>query len=517
MNSTVQVSTPDLLARANALAGNGRWAEAEHLLTRLLALEPGHFGARLRLCDALLAQRRCRDARETALAIHAMAPDKPSILVALMMRLRLFNECEAIFACLDRLSPAGMNIDQLIGSATVLGLLGEEQRALDWLEAAPAEPPTLLLRGQLLGHLGRIAEAGQALDRCIADAPELARAHWLLANLRKATAETHHVDALREQLQLARDPLDRAQLAFALHKELDDLDDFQPAWKALAQANAIRRATVRYSTAESVRLTDALIAHGNPGFLAGQGEPAGATPIFIVGMHRSGTTLMERILGGHPDIAAAGELYDFPIQMRQATDHYCNFVLDETIVARAGDADFAAIGQQYLDFSRWRTADKPFFTDKLPSNFLHIGFIAKALPQARIIHMVRDPMDTCLSNLRELYSDACLYSYDQRELADYWLAYQRLMAHWHEVLPGRILDVRYEDLVDDGEAQTRAVLDFCGLPFAPGMLAIENNQAPVSTASSIQVRQPIHRASIGRWRRYESQLGTLHDRLGKSA
>src|SRR5690606_17488328 len=184
------------------------------------------------------------------------------------------------------------------------------------------------------------------------------------------------------------------------------------------------------------------------------------TPIFIVGMHRSGTTLLEQLLDASPQVRGAGELYDFTSAMRFAADHHCRGVIDTTIVERAQGVELAAVGRHYLESVAWRLGDEPFFVEKLPSNFLTIGFICRALPQARILHMVRAPMETCFSHLRELFSDANPHSYDQEELAEYFLLYRRLMTHWHAAFPGRILDVSYASLAMDPEKEMRRVADF---------------------------------------------------------
>ena len=199
--------------------------------------------------------------------------------------------------------------------------------------------------------------------------------------------------------------------------------------------------------------------------------------------------------------------------MREATDHHCRGVIDRELVRRSAGLDFAAIGRGYLDGVAWRSEGRRFVVDKLPSNFLNLGFILTALPQARVLHMVRDPMETCFSNLRELFSDANPYSYDQLELAEYYGQYRRLMAHWHARFPGRIHDVRYEDLVGDSEATMRAVAGYCGLEFEPGMLQPGEGGSAVATASAVQVRGGIRRRQVPKWQPYASQLAPMAERL----
>jgi hypothetical protein len=226
-------------------------------------------------------------------------------------------------------------------------------------------------------------------------------------------------------------------------------------------------------------------------------------------MHRSGTTLLEQLLDGHGDVKGVGELYDFTSQMRYATDHHCRGVIDATVVERAGSVDFEAVGRGYLEKMEWRLGGERHFTDKLPSNFLNVGFICRALPQAKILHMVRDPVETCFSNLRELFSDANPYSYDQIELADYYKQYRRLMAHWHQACPGRILDVDYAELTRDPETVMRRVAAFCGLEYEAGMLDIAARKRGVATASAVQVRQGIVARESPKWAPYETYLQPL--------
>jgi Sulfotransferase family len=237
------------------------------------------------------------------------------------------------------------------------------------------------------------------------------------------------------------------------------------------------------------------------------------TPIFIVGMHRSGTTLLERLLGNHSRVSEGGELYDFPAQLRRAIGAHFGGPSDISIVAKMPEIDFADVGRRYLAQVAWRAQGRPFLIDKLPSNFINLGFIRRALPQAKVIHMRRNAMDTCFSNLKELFSNACPYSYDQGELAGYYGLHHDLVAHWQQVLPDFVLDVSYEQLARAPDTEARRMLAFCGLGWEPGCIDVAGNQRAVNTASSAQVREPIHRRGIDAWRRYEPWLGSLHTQL----
>jgi hypothetical protein len=305
-----------------------------------------------------------------------------------------------------------------------------------------------------------------------------------------------------------------ALLYFALHKELDDLERHEEAWQALSSGAHCKRSTLSYEKSVTDRLFHALHAF-EPSAAAHAQADTGAlpTPIFIVGMHRSGTTLLEQLLAGHSEVKGIGELYDFTSAMRHATDHHCRGVIDETLVMRARDVDLGAAGRRYLEGVAWRVAGFRCFTDKLPSNFLNVGFIAHGLPQAKILHMVRDPMETCFSNLRELFSEANPYSYDLVELADYYHQYRRLMQHWHARFPGRILDVDYARLTTEPEAEVRRVAEFCGLEFTPAMLDMGSRDRGVVTASAVQVRAGIQTRERPKWAPYEPWLAGLRELL----
>jgi hypothetical protein len=274
-------------------------------------------------------------------------------------------------------------------------------------------------------------------------------------------------------------------------------------------------ARVQYDAAGESRLIDSLLALCTREFLRPvDAEAPGAQPLFVIGMPRSGTTVLDRILGNHSQILSAGELGDFARALRWAADHRCVGPLDPTILERAPRLDFAAVGRRYLEQTQWRAGGRERFVDKLPINWMQAGFIAKALPHARILHMVRDPMDTCFSNFRAFFGVGYGYSYDFAALAAHFRDYRRTIAHWHAVMPGRILDVDYARLVAEPEAVAREVLTFCGLDDEPGCTDLGRNTAPVATLSNQQVREPIHRRAQAEWRRYERQLEPLRAALG---
>jgi hypothetical protein len=274
-------------------------------------------------------------------------------------------------------------------------------------------------------------------------------------------------------------------------------------------------ARLEYDAAWEGRIIDGLQALSTPDFLSPSHAPQpGPQPIFIIGMPRSGTTVLDRILGNHSQVVSAGELGDFARALRWGVDHKSLHPVDETVLERAAQADFEQIGARYLAQTQWRAGGRSHFVDKLPINWMQAGFIRRALPGARILHMTRDPIETCFSNFRAFFGVGYAYSYNFDALAAHFRHYRRLSEHWHRAIPGRILDVPYARLVGDAENVTREVLEFCGLPYEAGCAELDRNTAPVATLSSQQVREPIHQRAIGEWQRYERQLEPLRAAIG---
>jgi len=500
-----------------AIARND-WPAAAAGLRALLARHPGHPGLLVQLSYVESFLGHYRAAHQSALAAAAAAPTGEQVASDVIARLRTFNESAALVDYVRRLGPPRqMPIPLLLAAAAQFAYLNDYDQAMPLLdvarEADPEYPPTLLARAHVLMFLGRFDEARRDLQACRARAPNHPQLYWLLAQLERPTPAANHVAAIRRLLaHPALQPKDAANLGYALHKQLDELGEVEGAWQALERACAVKRKLLKYDAADTRRLVDALIAMPTaPSEAIAADSPR--VPIFIVGMHRSGTTLLEQLLDGHSEVEGVGELYDFTSQMRDATDHHCKGPIDATIVARAGGLDYAAIGRGYLAGIEWRLGKARYFTDKLPSNFLNIGFICRALPQARILHMVRDPVETCFSNLRELFSEANPYSYDQLELADFHLEYQRLMRHWHAAWPGRILDVEYAQLTRDPETVLRQVARFCGFEFEPGMLDLASRSRGVATASAVQVREGVVARERPKWEPYAAHLQPLIRRL----
>lgn len=371
--------------------------------------------------------------------------------------------------------------------------------------------------GTCLLFFGRLAEAEEAYRATLSLEPRYWRAYASLAQLRKRNADDNDVEQFRQALASAGNDHDAAlYVNLALAKELEDLGQYEAAFQCYVDGKQVHKRLRGYESARDQALFDAIEAAFPAGEAAVPGHDA-EDPIFVVGMPRSGTTLVERILSSHSQVHSAGELQNFSVVLKRLAGTRTPAVVDAQTLGHVQGLDWERLGREYIASTRPGTSGKPRFVDKLPHNFLYVGHIARALPKARIICLRRDPMDTCLGNFRQLFamgSSVYDYSFDLMDIGRYYLMFERLMAHWQAVLPGRVLELRYEDLVGAQEESTRKLLAFCGLPWEDACLAFERNEAPVATASLVQVREPITTAYMGRWKRYGARMEPLARLLG---
>jgi len=411
--------------------------------------------------------------------------------------------------------------------AQCLGLADQHLDALHLLDLAlTRHDPTPALsyaRAMTLRHLGRSDEATAEFQRCLSIAPDYAAAMLMLAG-HDANADAAGQTA-RIRAALAQPTLDdrqRTLLDYALFAQLDAAGDTADAWPALAEGMRLKRARLDYDPAAEQATIDAMTALCDARFVAGTaGEASAHTPVFVFGMPRTGTTVLERLLANHSRVASAGELDDFHHQLCWEADVVARQPADAKLLAAATSMDFAAIGRSYVQRTQWRAGKATHLVDKHPRNAVYAGFIRKALPQAKMICLLRDPMDSTFSNLKELFAgDHYPYSYDALETAAHVVRFREMLAHWDTVMPGAVLTVRYEELVREPERVMRGVLEQCGLPYEPACADLARNAAPSATASSSQVREPLHTRSIGAWRRYAQPLAAadafLRERLPAS-
>lgn len=363
---------------------------------------------------------------------------------------------------------------------------------------------------------GDFAGAEAAYAAALARDPDLHRAWSSRVQLARQRPDANHVETLKALIARPSDDPDRAlHLGHALAKSLEDLGDLPGALAALRVGKAAKRPSLDYDPSTDAALFDAAARTWRQGETA-TGDPSDA-PIFVVGLPRTGTTLVDRILSSHADVVSAGELTNFALMVKRASATPSNLVLDAQTLLAADRLDMAKIGGDYLDSVRDLAGEARRFVDKMPLNVIYAGLIHRALPNARIVCLRRHPMDACLSNYRQLFATGFSYynyAYNLADIGRYYLGFDRLVGHWREALPPRrFMEVAYEDLVADQEAQTRRLLDFCGLDWDPACLDFHQNAAPVATASSVQVRQPLYTSSVGRWRRYGAGLDPLREVL----
>ena len=470
------------LARAEQMAA--RFAAMRAALEAALTRDPASPLARLMLAECDIHEGQLAAARAR---LEAMRPDAAGDAAWLARLSEAYTQC------------------------------GDHQPALTLIrEAAALQPQNPGLRYALASALvaqGDLASAETEYDTVLKLQPQDTEAAYSRSMLRRQTPARNHVAELRQKLPLpGLAPMQRVQLGYALSKELEDLGDARESWNTLSRAAAERRAMMRYDVSGDVAAMQKIAQVFSPDWLSstrGLGADAEG-PVFILGLPRSGSTLTDRILSAHPDVESLGELNDLPL----ALNALCGPGHEKlTLIEAAAALDPAQLGTAYLKRTQQRRQVARFFIDKAPANFLYIGLIAAALPQARIVHIHRDRMDNAYSLYKALFRMGYPYSYDFADLSAYIRAHEALMAHWRGLLPGRLIDVKYEDIVSDQEAETRRLLTEIGLGFDPACLSFHRNASPSATHSAAQVRQPIYASSVGLWRRYEAQLMPLKHML----
>ncbi len=476
---------------AEVAARIGRYEDAAHLLERCLELAPGFHAARQNYAMVLHRGNRPQEALAQVERLLAEDPGNPG-----------YRNLRAVVLC--RTGDFGEAIE-----------LYE-----DLLAEHPGQARVWLSQGHALKTAGLGERAIAAYRRCIELDPGFGDAWWSLANLKTFRFDDADIAAMRAQLQRA-DLGDehRLHLDFALGKALEDRGEYAGSFAHYSRGNALRLARVPYSadtTSERLRRAAEIYT---PGFFqarAGYGVAAG-DPIFIVGMPRAGSTLVEQILSSHPLVEGTMELPEIisltrALRQQGADDGPARY--HEVLAGLDADA-VRGLGERYLERTRiQRKSGAPFFIDKMPNNFAHIGLVQLALPNARIIDVRRHPLACGFSLFKQHFARGQDFSYSLEDIGRYYRDYVGLMAHFDRVLPGRIHRVAYEALVDDTEAEVRRLLDYCGLPFEPRCLRFFENDRPVRTASSEQVRQPIYRAGVDHWTHFEPWLGPLKAALG---
>ena len=511
------MSNDRLWNRAQRYLADGQPVAARVALESFLQRDPTHAEAHLILANIAWKDYRLRDATQHVKTAASHLPDDAMLIGNVAEMLHKVGETVAARICMERAAAGTPDGAVLMLLAELRFKMGEHPESLALLDRAGAlgidDADFHYQRGLELTFNGRLQEAENEHETALQLDPVNGRVALALARMRKKAAAPEQFDLLAERIRKVEPgSINHASLEFAMYTELERASRYDEAWSALARGNALMYARKEVDSKYAWDLFEGLIERCTPQFLQPHDTHFdGPQPIFIIGMPRSGTTLVDRILSNHSQVISAGELDDFGRQLRRVADH--RVTLDETILERLPDLDYADIGRGYLAQTQWRAPGARFFIDKLPRNWMIAGMMGRALPQARFLNLVREPMDVCFSNYRALLGDSFPYSYNLDTLAQHYLQYRRVVAHWHSAMPGQILAVNYSDLVRQPEETARKVFAFCGLDWEPGCVDLTRNKAVVATLSMVQVRESIHTRSFEEWRPYEQHLTKLRETI----
>jgi tetratricopeptide (TPR) repeat protein len=518
------VRDPGLIAAGDALA-SGRLADAEHILRPHLKANPFDAAAIRMMAELAARLGRFTDSENLLRRALELAPGFVAARSNLATILYRQNRSAEAVAVLDRLlgedpdNAAHQNL-----KAAALGRIGGYDEALalyeQVLERFPEQPKVWMSYGHVLKTVGRQADCVAAYRRAIALTPGLGEVWWSLANLKTVRFDADDIAAMEGALE-GTDPdgEDRFHLHFALGKALEDAEDAESSFAHYAEGNRLRRAQLDYDPAEVEGQVARAKVLFRPAFFAARADHgcAAPDPIFILGMPRAGSTLLEQILSSHPLVEGTMELPDLPALVKRlgGRKKYGDPSLYPECLAGMSAQECAALGAEYLERTRiQRKTDRPYFIDKLPNNWMHVGLIRLILPNARIVDARRHPLACCFSNFKQHFARGQAFAYSLDELGRYYRAYTDLLAHFDAVLPGAVHRVHYEAMVADPEAEVRRLLNALGLPFDPACLRFYENERAVRTASSEQVRRPINREGLDQWLPYESWLEPLKSALG---
>ncbi len=499
----------------------GRIAEAVENYLQVIRAAPDHIDALLNLGIAYEQLREFDNAAVNYRKVIALRADFPEAHYNLGNALLAAGKLTEAIPCYEAaisLKPGFMGAHfNLANVYKDLDLTTEAAAGFrKTIDIEPSFIDAYMNLGVVLSEDGQLDAAREAFQDAISLQPELGVSHRQLASITKHREYNDDIKAMENLYAKPgmRDE-DRYQVAYGLAKANEDLGEYAKAFEYLAEGSRLKRDSFYYSSEEQKAYFDrfrdtfprSLFDRFN-----GTGDPD-TTPVFVLGMPRSGTTLVEQILASHPDVFGAGELSVLSQVVRVtfgtvAQDEYSDNI-------HSSDPQrFAKMGRTYIDALRCHSKDARFITDKMPQNFLHIGLIKLALPNAKIIHCKRMPEDNCLSIFKTYFPGSLHeYSYDLEELGQYYRLYEELMTHWHDVLPGAIHDIQYEDLINDQEGQSRALIAHSGLDWDDACLEFHKTRRPVKTASVTQVRSPIYKSSVELWRRYEKELAPLFEVL----
>jgi tetratricopeptide (TPR) repeat protein len=522
-------SLPPPIVEAASLFSDGELAPAEGIVRAFLLRHGDHIEA-MRLLARIGLERDVLDDAELLLeSVLKLAPDYRAARFDYARALYRRQKCAQSRAEIEKLLALDPHnreyLKQYAASCVGLGdyepIIDLYRRLLtDTPQASPEAADLHLWIAHALKTLGRQTESVEDYAAALAARPDFGEAWWSLANLKTYRFSAEEITRMRAAEAAPVIPVvDRYHLCFALGKALEDRGEYAQSWGFYERGNALKQAEIRYLpeiTEINTRLSMKVCTREFFAARRGWGDPA-PDPIFVVGLPRSGSTLIEQILASHSQVEGTQELADIQrivMELRGRAQDIQN-PRYPAVLADLTPADFRRFGERFMNDTRvYRLSGRPFFIDKMPNNFRYIGLIKLMLPNAKIIDARREPMACCFGNLKQLFSSGQEFSYGIDDIARYYRTYLELMRHWNTALPGSILRIQHEDVVDDLEGSVRRILDFCGLPFEPACLEFHKTARSVRTASSEQVRQPIFRESLDQWRNYEPWLGPLKDALG---
>ncbi|MGH8299318.1 MAG: tetratricopeptide repeat-containing sulfotransferase family protein [Steroidobacteraceae bacterium] len=502
-----------------ALAG-GDYRSSEGIFREVLKSDASHLAALAGLAAVAIRAGNTRDAERLLNHARSRCAHYPLVRRAYghtLLAAERLTEAEEIFRELLKLEPE--NAQNWSALASVYIRLLRQQEALSAYEEAARLNPSQAAFRLAIGHvnktLGRRALCEDAYRECLRLDPKYAEAYWSLADLKNYFFSDAELAAMRNLLASPAGS-DQAQLHFAIARALEQRERYSEAFSHYAEGNGLRQRTSPFSIETFAAKSRRIAACCDPEFfraraLAGHPDPA---PIFIVGLPRSGSTLIEQILASHSQVEGTMELHNIPALVREFDHAQAERDGYPEAVRALSAQELTGLGRRYIEETRAVRSGRPHFIDKMPNNFSHIGLIHLILPNAKIVDVRRHPMDACFSNYKQYFAHGQSFSYDLEDLGRYYRCYLALMDHWDEVLPGKVMHLQYEQLIGAPQDTVRRLLDHCGLPFEAATLAFHENRRPVRTASAEQVRQPLYASGVGYWKRFASELEPLRASLG---
>jgi len=512
-----QLRFAEEMMSARALENAGDFKAAESIYRKILTKDPEHVEAARRLAGIAVRNELYREAEVFLKQAVRIAPDYTRAWVDLVnVQNQLDRFEDALASARQVLSLEPDSADSYVVFAGAAGASGDHEAAIAAFNKAlaldPQKPGAICGLAHHQKTIGNQDDAIASYRRAIEIKPDHAEAYWSLANLKTFRFEDSEIAAMQRLLDDRSLPDEsRAQLHNALGLEFEGRKDYPAAFANFAACNRIRRQHESYDPVDTESNCDRLIEIFDADFVArNQGAPVTAvTPILIVGLPRSGSTLIEQILASHSQVDGTHELGDLSRAVQSVRRRRGRKGRFPDVLSRLELQEWRDIGAEYLERTKVFRGSAPFFVDKNPNNFVFTGVLRLAIPNAKIINAQRHPLDSCFGSYKQLFASGQPFTYDLTEVGEYYLQYQRLMDHWHSVLPGFVLDVGYETVVADLESQVRRILDFCGLPFEEACLRFHETRRAVKTASSEQVRRPIYASSVNLWRNYEAELDDL--------